>query len=233
MADDVEFVALGPGLAGFRTRAANINRGADIAGRQDGLRAVCFDTASDQGAGVVGEGHQNNGNGVIGIADVGDQAYGVWGLARFGFAGRFHGRVHVLGDLTVTGRKAAVVAFPDGSQRCLYAVESAESWFEDIGFGQLADGRTTVRLDPDFVAVIKDEPYHVFLSEYDNDSGLYVSDRDREGFDVRSRTPAGDGHFSYRVVARRGDVDATRFDTFEPDTLKSPRAADPTEPQDY
>jgi hypothetical protein len=54
-------------------------------------------------AGVRGISRENNGNGVIGEANIGPRAYAIWGQSRSGFAGYFDGTVQVNGDLNVTG----------------------------------------------------------------------------------------------------------------------------------
>jgi hypothetical protein len=66
-----------------------------------------------------------------------------------------------LGDLGVTGAKATVVPFPDGSHRALYCMESPDLWFEDFGDAKLRRGRAIVKLDPDFAKVIKSGDYRV------------------------------------------------------------------------
>jgi hypothetical protein len=209
--------AKGPTNVGFRTQGADIGVGAEISGDKDGVRGSCGDGSGNQGAGVVGTGTQNDGNGVLGIADVGSKAVGVFGISSSGFAGWFDGQVrikgdlHVKGDLTVTGDKAAVVPFPDGSQRCLYAMESPESWFEDFGFGELVDGYAEIQLESGFASVVNGDTYHVFISEYEENSALYVTARTGAGFKVRAKNPTASGQFSYRVVAKRKDKASQRF----------------------
>ena len=70
----------------------------------------------------------------------------------------------------------------------------------------------------------------MFLTAEGETSGLYVADRNETGFEVREQR-GGDGEvpFSYRVVARRGDVDAGRLAAFdlpeippEPERVPSP-----------
>jgi hypothetical protein len=54
------------------------------------------------------------------------------------YAGYFTGRVFVNGPFTVVGGpKSAAVPHPDGSYRRMYCMEGTESWFEDVGRGQL------------------------------------------------------------------------------------------------
>jgi hypothetical protein len=98
-------------------------------------------------AGVVGSSNQQHGVigtsnaavGVIGFSNnIGVQGYGA-------VAGQF------IGDLQVTGTKAAVVPFPDGTHRALYCMESPELWFEDFGTANSSAGAplcTSMRTSP-------------------------------------------------------------------------------------
>jgi len=68
-------------------------------------------------------------------------------------------------------------------------------------------------------ALVDTGAYHVFLTSY-GPQHLYVEQRDEEGFDVRAESaepgkPPGEGTFSYRVVAKRKDVNAPRLAPFE------------------
>ncbi len=127
-------------------------------------------------------------------------------------AGHFKGRVFVDGDLTVTGVKGAVVAHPDGSRRLFCAIESPESWFEDFGEATLESGRSEVTLDADFSHLTNTYHYHVFLTPYGDSKGLYVESRSPESFVVREQQDGKSTlRFSYRVVAKRGDVEVPRF----------------------
>jgi hypothetical protein len=116
-----------------------------------------------------------------------------------------------------TNVKSAAVPHPDGSYRLLYCMESPESWFEDFGEAKLVKGKATVTLDPDFAAVAKTDSYHVFVSPYAESNGLYVARRNRKGFEVREQSgERSDVNFSYRIVARRKDVEAERLAKYEP-----------------
>ena len=169
---------------------------------------------SNSGEGVSGQ--STSGVGVRGFSqnNIGVSAQGSIGLVATGnqLAARFEGNVLVQGNFTVTGTKAAAVPFPDGSHRQLYCTESPESWFEDLGFGELIDGEAEVQLDPIFRSVVTTEPYHVFITEYGDNNGLYVSSRTSEGFVVRAKASAGNGAFSYRIVAKRKGSLAPRFE---------------------
>ena len=160
------------------------------------------------GAGVAG--HSPNGTAIMGTVDGGPNGNGV--------AGAFDGDVVVTGRilagrLSVTGHKSALVRHPDGSYRALYCMESPESWFEDFGRARIVRGKTAVKLDPGFVAIVRGDDYHIFLAPEGESQGLYVSRRSRSGFEVREqRRGTSTLPFSYRVVARRKDVTVRRFE---------------------
>ena len=189
------------------------------------------------GRGVVGETRPTTtaaGTGVHGIATGGNIAAGnirsvavradttvgiglLAASATSGLAGGFLGDVVVVGNFTaIGGHKSAASPHPDGTHRLTYCMESPESWFEDFGRARLTGGRAEVQLDPDFAALVRTDDFHVFLTAEDETSGLYVAERSETGFEVREQR-GGDGEvpFSYRVVARRRDVDAGRLAAFE------------------
>src|ERR1700730_14622933 len=130
------------------------------------------------------------------------------------YAGAFYGQVAVGGAFTVFGGpKSAAVPHPDGSHRRLYCMESPESWFEDFGESTLACGQAEIRLDPDFAAVADLSKYHVFLTQYDEHNDLCVTERSTNGFLVKAKDDTSRGAFSWRVVAKRKDIPAPRFET--------------------
>lgn len=175
----------------------------------DGVQGVATGLS---GAGVHGISKDDQGNGVIGDANLGAQAFAIWGRSSSGFAGFFQGQVFVQGDLTVTGKKAAAVPFPDGSHRRLHCVEAPQSWFEDFGSSQLSNGRAEIKIDPDFAAVVHCDDYHVFITEYEDNDALYVAKRTHKGFEVRANGSACNSTFSFRIVARRKDIQGERFE---------------------
>lgn len=199
---------------------ANSNDSSGVSGIS-GLQTGTGVYGASPGAGVVGvltpQNASTSGAGVIGVA-------AFQGNTEIGYAGVFWGKVMVVSDLTVFGAKSAAVKHPDGSHRLLYCMESPESWFEDFGEARLMKGRAAVKLPKDFRAVIKTHNYHVFISAYGPSGGLYVSKRTSTGFVVQEQ---GGGKsnvkFSYRIVARRKDVNAKRLARVAPPRL--PRLA--------
>ena len=169
-------------------------------------------------AGVVGTSDQRPG--VIGTSEA---LMGVYGFSTGNagvvgqsanpnsFGGFFAGNVMVTGNLTVVGTNSAAVPFPDGTQRVLYCMESPEHWFEDFGAAKLKGGRAVLRLDADFVKVVKVADYHVFATPEGDCRGLYVRRKSAKGFEVRELAGGKSNvAFFYRIVARRKDIKAHR-----------------------
>ena len=152
---------------------------------------------SDQQHGVIGT--SKTSVGVIGFSN----NIGVLGFTTTpgGLAGQF------IGNLQVTGTKAAVVPFPDGSHRALYCMESPDLWFEDFGTAKLKRGRALVQLDADFGKVIKAGDYMVFLTPEGDCRGLYVRRKSATSFQVVEQMGGTSNiAFSYRIVGRRKDI---------------------------
>jgi hypothetical protein len=207
----------GDGVQGFtlaadRSGVAGVNQSGGVgtfgfSANGDGMLAI----SGGAGHGVLAR--STNGIGIY-ASTLNASSVAVVGVAptRDGLAGVFQGRLAVIGSFVTYGAKSAAVIHPDGSHRLLYAVESPESWFEDFGEAALTDGSCTVALDADFMALVKDEPYHVFVSPYAESPGLYVSRRGKLEFEVREHGGGrGRIRFSYRVVARRRDIVGTRL----------------------
>jgi hypothetical protein len=139
------------------------------------------------------------------------------------YAGFFGGEVVIThnlsvgGDLTADGAISSNVRQPDGSFRRMHALESPESWFEDMGRAELVDGRARVELDSEFAPMVRTDDYHVFLTPEGDTQGLFVSARTPDGFEVREQQGGTSTlTFSYRVVAKRSDIEAVRMQRTEP-----------------
>lgn len=179
--------------------------------------------------GVVGQGPVAGATGVLGqgtigvmgsaISGIGVYAQSVNGFGLYAEGGGPFGAVFLAGDVIVSGNfqvfgalKSAAVPHPDGSHRLLYSLECPESWFEDFGEGKLVNGKAEVKLDPDFAVVVKSKHYHVFVTPYGDSHGLYVAKRTDKGFEVMEQQGGKSSvEFSYRVVAKRKDIEGERL----------------------
>jgi hypothetical protein len=179
--------------------------GNGVHGRSVHLFGGWFDSGSDQGSG-----------GVIGVA----RAAGTIGVQGFAvapatYAGYFTGDLVVKGSFGVTGTKFAVVKGADGKHRGMYAVESPECWFEDVGTARLTSGRAEVKLDPLFAQHVHAEEYHVFLTPYGAVGALRVAARRGDGFTVEEIGGSSSGTFSWKVQGRRNDISGERLPVWE------------------
>ncbi len=224
-----------------------------------------FGGSIDGTAGVFGAVSTGSGLGVLGVVNSsGAAAIAGNANATGATAGQFFGPVNIFnnpnapnagnlfvqGNQTISGTKSAAVPHPDGSHRLLYCVESPEAWFEDFGEGTITGGRAEVKLDADFAAVVDTAKLHVFITEHGENHNLHLAGTSAVGFTVAASAGAlaargikaadVNGTFTYRVVAKRKDVNAGRLAKFEvpkeinapslPKEITSPAPLAPIEP---
>jgi hypothetical protein len=159
-----------------------------VVGTTDGGVAGEFiNTSSSQSTMYVGNFYNGNSN----VAEFTGEAGGC----------SFFGNGDVLCDGTVS---AAIKV--DGGARAVktFSVQSAESWYEDAGSGQLVEGVAHVELEPTFAQTVNAAmEYHVFLTPNGDSEGLYVTNKTAQGFDVHEQHR---GHsniaFDYRIMAK-------------------------------
>jgi hypothetical protein len=113
MSSDNQFTALGPAIVGFQTDGANIDRGAEIAGKSVGILGHCDggngvhgQSGSATDSGVYGE-NTGGGTGVAGLTN-GENGpkgivAGVWGVNQGAGAGvrGTGGKTGVLGETSI------------------------------------------------------------------------------------------------------------------------------------
>lgn len=205
------------------------NSGAGVQGLSTNSAGVRGDSVNN--AGVIGT--ANGGNGVSGLSATGFAVFGnspggigVFGVSTSGVAGRFDGNVSINGDFSATGMKSAIVVAKDGVARRLYCMEAPDSWFEDIQEASIAGGPVVIEIDRDFASVVDlDSTYHVFLTPHGDCNGLYVSNKTNHSFVVGElKKGASSVGFSYRIVAKRRDINAKRLNR-----ESRPRRLAPTE----
>jgi hypothetical protein len=167
---------------------------------------------SENTNGVVG-GSGGNGAALVGFTQNGIGVFGGVTGGGGGLAGYFDGAVFVKSLTVAGGAKSAAVKKRDGTHARMYCQESPEPWFEDFGTAELKYGQASVALDAEFGEVVDGSDYRVFLTELGDCGGLYVSRKEPNRFEVRSRGgAAASGSFDYRVVARRADAVGRRLE---------------------
>ena len=132
--------------------------------------------------------------------------------AQFDMNGRATFFTDAFGNTTATGTKSAAVALATGNMVKVFSTESPEVWFEDYGFGQLTGGTGRVTIDPSFAQTASLNGYHVFVTPKGDCKGLYVTNENNTGFEVRE---LGGGQssvaFDYRIVAHRKGYETVRL----------------------
>jgi len=170
-----------------------------------------------------GEGwFQNPGSGLgIGVSDTdGTQviqtqclAGSGYEIASFDSGANFVFGVDCAGDSFAAGSKSAVVPLKSGKMVKVYSQESTKVWFEDFGSSNLVGGVATVQLESKYAQLVNTKlPYHVFLTPNGDCHGLYVSQKDRNSFEVRELNGGQSNvSFDYRISALRNGYENLRL----------------------
>lgn len=124
------------------------------------------------------------------------------------------------GNTTATGTKSAIVNAADYGQRLMYAVESPEVWFEDLGTARLENGVITVPFEPVFAETVDlKAEYHVFLTALCEEPVLlFVTEKTSTGFTVKGVTMDNQPSscaFDYRIMAKRQGYADLRLETLD------------------
>ncbi len=123
-------------------------------------------------------------------------------------------QINGIGQLSCSGSITSNVPVDGGSQNvALYAVETPENWFEDVGSGQLSNGLATIHLESTFAQTVDtDMEYHVFLTPKGDCEGLYVTNETQAGFEVHElRSGHANISFDYRIMAHRKGYESIRL----------------------
>lgn len=156
--------------------------------------------------GVQGVSDAVNGSGVVGRADSGLLAFGVWGRSTGGYAGYFSGDVQVTGNLASTAAGFLVDHPQDPAGRLLGQAYVASHEMLSIYSGNVttdADGRATVRL-PGYVASLN-EDFRYQLTVVGAFAQAIIGQKVRDGrFVIRTSAPGVE--VSWQVTGVRADA---------------------------
>jgi hypothetical protein len=170
--------------------------------------------------GVVGFGWSTDNTGVMGWADDGSLAYGVWGRSRDGFAGVFSGKVSVTGQLTKAsgGFKIDHPIDPENKYLIHSFVESPDMLNVYSGNVETDDaGEAVVELPRYFEALNQDFTYQ--LTSIGQFTQAIVAEEVHENrFSVRTDKP--NVKVSWQVTGVRKDPYAA-LNRIEPEESKS------------
>lgn len=139
----------------------------------------------------------------------------VWaGSGAFQMGPTSLGTLTISGNFAVTGGKARAALGNDGRRYLLSALEMPEPYFEDAGWGQLEQGVARIELPADFVNVVNLDDYLVTLTPH-GAAAIYVAARNSQSFVVRSLLGDQNARFTWRVLARQGDLPRQRLPRVE------------------
>lgn len=184
-----------------------------------GIQGECN---SPYSCGVIGDGTSGGTAGVLGNASGAD--YGVYGQGSSGglagVCGEDNGAeygVYYMGGIGGTDKRATLIRTSEGPTE-MYAMESPEIWFEDVGEGQFVNGRCYVELDLSFLESVTINDRHamkVFIQLNDDCNGTYVK-RGKTGFEViELNNGRNNASFTYRVLAKRKGYETQRMEVVE------------------
>jgi len=189
--------------------------------------------SNSYGVGVAGQAYEGTGvhlgfgdaSGGVGVFGTGH--YGVYGYAGPLIANGETGVVGVgntwgvfaSGNMGASGLKPAVVPLPDNRVVALYAMESPEVWFEDLGSATLQDGVAVIALERTFALTVNTTvPYHVYVTPEGDCEGLYVTNKTPNSFEVRElRGGTSNVAFEYRIIAKRSGYEGVRIEQLQAD----------------
>lgn len=135
------------------------------------------------------------------------------------YVGARIGNVHykILG--TGGGSVSTTMATKDG-EKILFAPESPENWFFDIGEVQLKNGKSIVRLDPLFIDCISDsKPFKVFVQGAEGTFGSIKVTRNQEAktFELEDTGGSSNGVVQFSIHGIWKSKENLRFPDFLPD----------------
>ncbi len=174
-------------------------------------------TAAD-GVGVYGVGEGNRSVGVYGISeDTGGARYGGYFEAdgAYAYVGGWSNN-STMRKIVGNGNVNTIIKGVNGNLLTMTCPESPEVLFQDYGIGELINGYSRIKIDPNFsknIRVDSEHPIKVFIQLEGNCNGVYVTNKSATGFEVKELND-GDSNvqFSWSIVATRADEIITRED---------------------
>jgi hypothetical protein len=117
------------------------------------------------------------------------------------------------GNLECSGSVGGHASVNNSREVSMYAMQSPENWYEDLGSGQLHNGAAVVTIEAEYAQTVNTgTEYHVFLTPKGDCKGLYVANETGASFEVHE---LGGGSssiaFDYRIVAKRKGFENIRM----------------------
>jgi len=122
------------------------------------------------------------------------------------------GNAHVAGLIYTGGNCSKGCDSTRGERVVSYAAQTSFPTIEDVGEGRLAGGQARIPIDAALARAIDQGSYVVFVTPEGESRGLYVTDKNPNGFTV-AENEGGRSNvmFGYRIVAKPYGVKAARL----------------------
>jgi len=116
---------------------------------------------------------------------------------------------NVLRKIIGPGTVNTIVPDMNGKLVTMSCPEAPENLFQDYGTGKLVNGRAHITIDPIFaknITVNQEHPLRVFIQLEGDCKGVYVTNKEKNGFDViELNGGTSNVSFTWTVVANRAD----------------------------
>ncbi|MCX6292141.1 MAG: hypothetical protein NT126_10295, partial [Bacteroidetes bacterium] len=155
------------------------------------------------------------------------------------YAGYFNGKVNINGGTTITGATnitgtfnvvgnyfqygaaksgGSMVKNQNGEIKALTAEETTAEWVSDYNTSQLANGETTISIEPEYLSTVNtvQYTYMVFIQPEGDCKGLFVSNKTSTTFTVKElQGGTSNISFGYKVMAKRKGYEMLHLSTKE------------------
>ncbi|WP_086349940.1 phage tail protein [Candidatus Enterococcus clewellii] len=125
-----------------------------------------------------------------------------------------NGTITARGNFSVTGTKNAIHEIEPNHWIATPAYETAESYLGDIGTATTEENIVKISIENLFGKVVNtDIEYHVFLSSYSDGGIVWVEDREKDFFIVKSNKPVVS--FAWEIKAKRKGYENDRLEVVQ------------------
>jgi hypothetical protein len=202
-----------------KSNAATSGAGTGIVGVGNGLGVY---TTLGRGSGIAGTGltigtagFATSGlSGTAGVPTAGgyfENALGATSINVYVAAYNGTTQFKILGSGTVS----TIVKDINENNVIMFSTESPEVLFQDYGSGQLQNGFAHITLDPVFsknILISETTPLRVFIQLEGDCNGVYVSNKNKTGFDVYElKNGNSNTSFTYTVIGNRADEPGSKY----------------------
>ena len=193
-------------------------------------------------AGSYGRTDSPDGFGAVGHSWLGGVGVGAWsysGNLIEAYSGDYPGgtlRFYVDGGGGVFadgGYNVFTTSNLDGETHATSSIQSTEAWLEDLGRGEMVNGKAVITIAPDFAGIANlSVDYMVFVTLEGDCQGVYITNKTSSTFEVHELNGGTSSvPFGYRIVAKQSGAETVRLPVVTlPATVEVSREASTSNP---